>query len=83
VVIPIQDAASSDLQRKSQFEFGPTMLIANPGFLSRELEDHLGFENRNLARHVRPTDKCRLPAVHRALLEGRTIRLYKARSANH
>jgi hypothetical protein len=62
--------------------FGPTALFDNPGFVSRELEEYLHLEGRYLARQVPPTEKCRVPAVRRALLQGRTIHRHKTRSLN-
>ncbi len=53
------------------------------GFLSRELEEHLHLEGRYLVRQVPPTEKCCVPAVHRAPPEGRTIHPRKTRLASH
>src|ERR1700692_4249672 len=43
---PAAHAQKPDLQRKAQLELGPTPLFDNPGFLSRELEEHLDLEGR-------------------------------------
>jgi hypothetical protein len=80
---PAAHAQKPDLQRKSQLELGPTPLFDDPGFLGRELEEHLDLEGRYLARQVPPTQKCRVPAVHDALPEGCTIHRHKTRSASY
>ena len=70
---PAAHAQKSNLQGKPQLELGPPTLIDNPGFLRRELEEHLHLEGRYLPRQVSPTQKCRMPAVHCALPDGGTI----------
>jgi len=44
--MPPAHAQKPDLQRKSKLELGPATLLDNPGFLSRELEEHLDLERR-------------------------------------
>ncbi len=79
---PAAHPQKADLQSEPALELRPTAVLGDPGLLGRELEEHLDLEGRQLARQVPQTKKRRVPAVHSAPPNRRTIDPCKARSAS-
>jgi hypothetical protein len=79
---PATHPQKANLQGESEHELRPSALLDDPGLLGRELEEDLDLEGRHLARQVPQTEKSRVPAVHRAPPNRRTIDPSKTRSAS-
>ena len=79
---PAAHPQKADLQGEPELELRPSAVLDDPGLLGRELEEHLDLEGCHLARQVPQTKKRRVPAVHSAPPNRRTIDPCKARSAS-